>query len=89
MQVTLIAQLLCHLRPLTRVPEPGHVPAGSPGLLSRLADMALRPAAAMATESGERGFRALVAQLLRPPSPTGESGCASIPCRSSQDRPVL
>ena len=72
MQVTLIAQLLCHLRPLTQLSQSGRLPAGTPELLSRLADMVLRPTAAMATEAGERGFRALIAQLLRPPSPTGE-----------------
>ena len=74
-QVTLIAQLLCHLRPLARYTSPEQVPADDPELLSRLAEMVLRPTAAMATEAGQRGFRALVAQLLGPPSPTGEPGC--------------
>jgi len=74
-QVSLIAQLLCHLRPLARFPVSGQVAAGSPELLRRLVDMVSRPTATMATEAGERGFRALVAQLLRPPSPTGEPGC--------------
>ena len=73
-QVTLIAQLLCHLRPLARFSPSGRVPADTPELLRRLADMVFRPPAAMATEAGERDFRALVAQLLRPPSPTGKSG---------------
>ncbi len=93
MQGTLIAQLLCHLRPLARFPALGQVPANNPELMSRLADMLLRPTAAMATEAGERGYRALMQQLLRPPSPTGESGCCQrcsvVPAETVRLQPVL
>ena len=78
-QVTLIAQLLCHLRPLTRFPTPGQYKI-VPLLLTRLAGMVRRPSAAMATEAGERGFRALIGQLLRPPSPTGASDTRKVIC---------